>query len=36
LGAPWPPRSIQDKLLIAISESRKPRRNSARHPGNAG
>src|SRR5262249_26403118 len=28
LGAPWPSRSIQDKLLIAISESRKPRRNS--------
>ena|SRR5262249_4552396 len=24
------------KLLIAISESRKPRQNSARHPGNAG
>src|SRR5262249_13869814 len=33
LGAPWPPRSIQDKLLIAISESRKPRRNSARSSG---
>src|SRR5262249_10958172 len=36
LGSPRPPRSIQDKLLIALSESRKPRRNSARHPANAG
>src|SRR5262249_52049886 len=36
LGSPRPPRSIQDKLLIATSESRKPRRNSARHPANAG
>src|SRR5450759_671543 len=36
LGAPWPPRSIQDKLLIAISESRKSRRNSLRYPVNAG
>src|SRR5262245_42492240 len=36
LGSPRPPRSIQDKLLIAISESRKPRRNSARHSANAG
>jgi hypothetical protein len=36
LGAPWPPRSIQDKLLIAISESRKSRRNSLRYPLNAG
>jgi hypothetical protein len=25
LGAPWPPCSIQDKLLIAISVSRRPR-----------
>src|SRR5262249_21564301 len=25
--APWPPRSIQGKMLIAISESRRPRRN---------
>ena len=36
LGAPWPPRSIQDKLLIAISESRRPRRNSARSSGECG
>src|SRR5262245_39567663 len=36
LGSPRPPRSIQDKLLIAISESRKPRRNSPRHSANAG
>src|SRR5262249_2854135 len=36
LGAPWPPRSIQRKMLIAISESRRPRRNSARYPVNAG
>jgi class 3 adenylate cyclase len=28
LGAPWLPRSIQDKLPIARFESRKPRRNS--------
>src|SRR5262249_6648522 len=36
LGAPWPPRSIQDKMLIAISESGRPRRNSGRYPVNAG
>jgi hypothetical protein len=36
LGAPSPPRSIQDKRLIAISESRKPRRNSVRYVVNAG
>src|SRR5262249_23794904 len=36
LGAPWPPRSIQGKMLIAISESRRPRRNSVRYPVNAG
>jgi hypothetical protein len=36
LGAPWPPRSIQRKILIAISESRRPRRNSMRYPVNAG
>jgi hypothetical protein len=36
LGAPWPPRSIQGKMLIAVSESRKPRRNSVRYPVNAG
>src|SRR5262249_52945896 len=36
LGAPSPPRSIDDKLLIAISESRRPRRNSVRYPVNAG
>jgi hypothetical protein len=36
LGAPWLPRSIQDKLPIAISASRKPRRNSVRYPVNAG
>jgi hypothetical protein len=36
LGAPWPPRSTQDKMLIAISESRRPRRNSVRYPVNAG
>ena len=30
------PRSIHDKLLIAISESRKPCRNSGCHPANAG
>src|SRR5262249_54867843 len=36
LGAPWPPRSIQRKMLIAISESRRPRRNSVRYPVNAG
>src|SRR5262249_46775927 len=35
-GAPWPPRSIQGKMLIAISESRRPRRNSVRYPVNAG
>jgi hypothetical protein len=29
-------RSIHDKLLIAISESRKPRQNLARYPVNAG
>ena len=36
LGAPSQPRSIQDKLLIAISESRRALPKSARHPGNAG
>src|SRR5262249_48821203 len=36
LGAPWPPRSIQGKMLIAISESRRPQRNSVRYPVNAG
>src|SRR5262249_13229589 len=36
LGAPWPPPSIQGKMLIAISESRRPRRNSVRYPVNAG
>src|SRR5499427_8847993 len=30
LGVPWPPRSIQGKILIAIS--RRPRRNSVRSP----
>jgi hypothetical protein len=36
---PWgamPPGSIQGKMLIAISESRRPRRNSVRYPVNAG
>src|SRR5262249_46448842 len=36
LGAPWPPRSIQGKMLIAISESRRPRPNSVRYPVNVG
>ena len=36
LGAPWSPRSIQGKMLIAISESRRPRRNSVRYLVNAG
>src|SRR5262249_29903549 len=36
LGAPWSPRSIQGKMLIAISESRRPRRNSVRYRVNAG
>jgi hypothetical protein len=36
LGAPWPPRSIRGKMLIALSESRRPRRNSVRYPVNAG
>src|SRR5262249_13934797 len=36
LGAPWPPRSIEGKMLIAISESRRLRRNSGRYPVNAG
>jgi hypothetical protein len=36
LGSPRPPRSIQGKMLIAISESRGPRRNSVRYPVNAG
>jgi hypothetical protein len=36
LVAPWPPRSIQGKMLIVISESRRPRRNSVRYPVNAG
>jgi hypothetical protein len=31
-----PPRAIQDKLLIAISESRKSRAKSVRHRANAG
>jgi hypothetical protein len=35
-GPSSPPRSIQDKRLIAISESRKPRRNSVRYLVNAG
>jgi quercetin dioxygenase-like cupin family protein len=33
---PSPPRAIQNKLLIAISESRRPHRNSVRYPVNAG
>src|SRR5262249_6805275 len=36
LGAPWPPRSMRGKMLIAISESRRPRPNSVRYPVNAG
>jgi hypothetical protein len=36
LGAPWPPRSIQGKMLIAISESRRPRRNSVSLSGECG
>jgi hypothetical protein len=36
LGAPWPTRLIQGKMLIAISELRRPRRNSVRYPVNAG
>ena len=36
LGERWPPRSIQGKMLIAISESRRPRRNSVHYPVNAG
>jgi hypothetical protein len=35
-GSPSPPRAIQNKLLIAISESRRPRRNSVHYPVNAG
>jgi hypothetical protein len=35
-GSPSLPRSIHDKLLIAISESRKPRQNSASYPVNVG
>jgi len=35
-GSSSPPRAIHDKLLIAISESCKPRRNSLRYPVNAG
>src|SRR5262249_28780487 len=35
-GSPSPPRAIQNKLLIAISESRKSRRNSVHYPVNAG
>jgi hypothetical protein len=34
--APWPPRPIQGKMLIAISELRRLRRNSVRYPVNAG
>src|SRR5262249_46510721 len=34
--SPSPPRAIQNKLLIAISESRKSRRNSVHYPVNAG
>jgi hypothetical protein len=34
--SPSPPPAIQDKLLCAISESRRPLRKSARHRGNAG
>src|SRR5262249_18016368 len=35
-SSPSPPRAIQNKLLIAISESRKSRRNSVHYPVNAG
>src|SRR5262249_47609526 len=35
-GSPSPPRAIQNKMLIAISESRKSRRNSVHYPVNAG
>src|SRR5262249_50297883 len=35
-GSPSPPPTIPDKLLIAISESRRPLRKSVRHPANAG
>ena len=35
-GAPSPPRSIQNKLLMPISESLRASRKSVRHPGNAG
>src|SRR6266851_8775582 len=34
--SPSPPRAIQNKLPIAISESRKSRRNSVHYPVNAG
>src|SRR5262249_13657456 len=36
LGAPWPPRSIQGKMPIAISESRRLRRNSVPLSGECG
>src|SRR5262249_43482854 len=35
-GSPSPPRQIQNKLLIAISGSRKSRRNSVHYPVNPG
>src|SRR5262249_61667382 len=35
-GSPSPPPAIPDKLLIAISESRRPLRKSVHHPGSAG
>jgi hypothetical protein len=35
-GSTSPPRAIEDKLLIAIAESHKSRRNSVRYPVNAG
>jgi hypothetical protein len=36
LGAPWPPRSTHDKLLIGISESRKSPLKLSAFPVNAG
>jgi hypothetical protein len=35
-GSPSPPRLIQDKVLMPISESACGLRNSMHHPGNAG
>jgi hypothetical protein len=35
-GPPSPPRSIQNKVLMPISESARALRKSVRHPGNAG